>query len=872
MGCKLRGRVKAVHLVLMLTTILLCRVALPATATLPEPNPTQQISTAVSLQSTDLLQRGKVLYEAGQFAQAVQVLQQAARNYQTQGNSLQQAAALTNLALAYQQLGALTEAQQAIQTSLQVLGTPTSHDRLTVLAQTLNIQGDLQLNLGQAEPALASWQRAEATYRQLKDQAGIVYSRINQAQALQVLGFYRRARSLLTELTQTLQAQPDSLTQAIAARSLGDALQLSGETERAQTVLRQSLAIAQRLQSPHNISAALLSLGNTASSQSDIQAALTFYQQAASTAPTPIEKVQAQINQFSLLAKTNQRAPAESLIPDLQVQLTRLQPSQSGIYARIHFAQSWMQFEPPKFGTTKRDSRGIAQLLATAVQQAKALGDKRAESHALGTLGELYEQAGQPATAQDLTRQALGLAQMLNAPDITYRWHWQLGRLLKQQGQIQGAIAAYDAAVSELQTLRNDLVAIDRSVQFSFKESVEPVYRESVQLLLQSQNQPINEQNLDKARQRIELLQLAELDNFFREACLNTQTVLIDKVVDQENPTTAIVYPILLPNELQVIIKIPRQPLRHYAVQKSQPEVEQILGNLRESLAEPDATEEVKALSQEIYNWLIRPIEADLDQKGVKTLVFVPDGALRSIPMSVLYDGKQYLVEKYAVALSLGLQLIQPKPLTQEALKVLAAGLVQPPPNFSQFPPLPEIKSEVGFIAEAGISTQQLLDQRFTGPALKTAVQSTPFNVVHLATHGQFSSQASETFILAADGPINVLQLDALLRDREDTRTMDAIELLVLSACQTAAGDNRATLGLAGVAVRAGARSTLASLWQLDDRATAIFVKEFYRALAKEKVTKAEALREAQLTLLRQYPNYDRPGFWAPYVLVGNWL
>ena len=96
--------------------------------------------------------------------------------------------------------------------------------------------------------------------------------------------------------------------------------------------------------------------------------------------------------------------------------------------------------------------------------------------------------------------------------------------------------------------------------------------------------------------------------------------------------------------------------------------------------------------------------------------------------------------------------------------------------------------------------------------------------------------------------------------------------MLVLSACQTAAGDNRATLGLAGVSVKAGARSTLASLWHINDKSTAILMGEFYRELANTKVTKAEALRRAQIMLLKKYPNYERPGFWAPYVLVGNWL
>jgi CHAT domain-containing protein len=510
--------------------------------------------------------------------------------------------------------------------------------------------------------------------------------------------------------------------------------------------------------------------------------------------------------------------------------------------------------------------------LATAIRHARTVGDRRAETYALGNLGRVYEQTGQWAEAETLTRQALALAQRLNAGDIAYRWHWQLGRLLRQQGKIEPAIAAYDAAVAELRSLRNDLVAVNRDVQFSFRESVEPVYRESVELLVQTQNGAPTEQRLDKARQRIEALQLAELDNFFREACLDSRTVLLDQVVDQDNPKTAIVYPMLLPNQLAVIVKIPQQPLHYHAIPIPKQKVESILRQLQQNFTELDATDTVQTLSQQVYRWLIQPIEADLNRKQVNTLVFVLDGALRGIPMAGLYDGQRYLIETYAVALSVGLQLFPPQVLPAEQLRVLAAGLVDPPPQFQrQFPPLPEIRSEFERISKTGIATQQLLNQAFTSQALATKVNSAGVNVVHLATHGQFSSQAKETFILAADGPINVTQLDALLRSRNQA-SAEAIALLVLSACQTAEGDDRATLGLAGVAIKAGARSTLASLWQIDDRSTALLIGEFYQALTQGPITKAEALRRAQLALLKNYPNYDRPAYWAAYVLVGNWL
>jgi CHAT domain-containing protein len=142
--------------------------------------------------------------------------------------------------------------------------------------------------------------------------------------------------------------------------------------------------------------------------------------------------------------------------------------------------------------------------------------------------------------------------------------------------------------------------------------------------------------------------------------------------------------------------------------------------------------------------------------------------------------------------------------------------------------------------------------------------------VVHLATHGQFSSKAEDTFILTWDDRINIKQLNNVLKTRDLTES-SIIELLVLSACQTAVGDKRAALGLAGMAVRAGARSTLASLWSVNDAATASFMIKFYQNLADNKVTKAEAVRRAQLSLL-QNPDYSHPYFWAPFILVGNWL
>jgi CHAT domain-containing protein/tetratricopeptide (TPR) repeat protein len=821
----------------------------------------------------DLAQQGKALYEAGRLVEAQQVLQKVFQKYQALGDKLRQAVTLSNLALVYQQRGMFAEANTAINDSLQLLGTQNSKQYLHVLAQTLEIQGSIQLEQGQPQQALQTWQQAEAEYTAksdvydgLRQRSAINRSQINQAQALQVLGFYRRALTMLTQVSQNLQSQPDSLIKVIELRSLGDTLQLTGDLEKSREVLQQSLQIAQKLQSPPEIAATFLSLGNTARIAADYQSAIAFYQQAIAKTPSSLTKVQAQINLLTVLLNTQQWKIAQPLLKQIPAELDNLPLSQVAVYARIHFAQSLMKDKQ----SVNESKEFAAKMLAKTTKLAQILGDKRAESYAVGTLGKLYEYDQQWLNAQNLTQQALTLAESVNAPDIAYNWYWQLGRLRKQQGDTKGAIAAYDAAVNELQSLRNDLVGVNRDVEFSFKESIEPIYRESVALLLSPEAQ-LSEQTLDKARQRIEALQLADLDNFFREACLNVTKVLLDEVVDRDNPTTAVIYPIILPEQLQVIIKIPKQSLRRYSINKSQIEVGKTLGELRQYLTEPDRLEEVKTLSQQVYSWLIQPIESELKHSNINTLVFVLDGALRNIPMAALYDGKQYLVEKYAVALSLGLQLQKPKALAEENLQVLAGGLVQPPSQFRQFPPLPEIQSEFNLIAKAGIATTKLLDRDFTSQALAGKISSIQFNVVHLATHGQFSSRPEDTFILATDGPINVTDFDLLLRRRDEIYSQP-LELLVLSACQTAEGDNRATLGLAGVAVRAGARSTIASLWNVGDRSTAILVGEFYRELVSAKVTKAEALRRAQVTLLQKYPNYRRPGYWAAYVLVGNWL
>lgn len=855
--------------ILAILTLLLVITILPATAKnsvslqlissspYTIPNPQSPIT---------LLEKGKHLYDLGRFAEAAKVWEQAAKMFE-QGKQLHnQIVSYNYLAIVYQDLGRWSAAETAISQSFKLLNnTELKTQDSGLIAQVLNTQGSLQLNIGNGEAALASWKQAEKYYRSLKDVTGIVLSQINQSQALQTLGFYRQARTILGHVKQNIATFSDSLLKIKGLISLGRTLQVVGDLEESQGVLSESLTIAQQLNYSSNIiGEILLSLGNTARIKLDFEQALKFYQQAQGKATKPQTQLEALLNQLSILVNTKETARALALLPQIQELLANLPHSHRVVYAQINLAASLM-----KIGNWELvESREVAQLLAKAVQQARELQDTKAESYALGQLGHLYEQTQQSSEALSLTQQALSLAQEIRATDIEAIWYWQQGRIFKEQGEVIKAIASYDEAVNILQSLRQDLVAVNPDVQFNFRDEVEPVYRQLVQLLLKNVDSlppTTQQQHLQRSRAVIEGLQLAELENFFREACLTYKSKSIETI----DPKAAVIYPIILDQRLEVVLSIPGQPLKHYGTDLAPATAENVFNELRQSLNPVFLPVEVLPPAQMVYDWLLRPGIAELERQGIKTLVFVLDGFLRSLPMAILHDGKQYLVERYNIALAPGLQLLESRSLSDKEYQALAGGLIAARQGFS---PLPGVEQEINQI-KAEISAKVLLNQDFTRRNFQKRLTEQSFSVIHLATHGQFSSKAQDTFLLTWDDRIYVKDLDQILTGVGNSATRregEPIELLVLSACQTAKGDNRATLGLAGLAVRSGARSTLATLWSVQDQSTSQLIAEFYRLLTESGMTKAEALRQAQLSLLNSN-QYKHPYYWSAFVMVGNW-
>jgi CHAT domain-containing protein len=680
----------------------------------------------------------------------------------------------------------------------------------------------------------------------------------------------------LRSIDTKLQPEPNSPLKVRGLLSLGNTLKslrvLTVKNNRldrdlnigAKETLDRALKMAIDLQEFGLAAQIELSLANTLELLGDRQAASQKYRKTIANNRSPVAQIQAKISLYRLESAQYSHLQVLKLTTEIERELDFLPVDRRSIYTYINLVKT-IQKTQPNYFTDRALLLKLNALLNTAIARSRTIKDKRSEAQAIGTLGSLYRSIGQDRSAKQLTEQALLIAESLPAPDLAYRLHWQLGRILaKIDSQDARAIGAYRQAVRHLKTLRNDLNASEADVQFSFRDSVEPVYRELVDLLLKNGDRTIVN-NLTTARDLIESLQVAELENYLRQGCLDTYMVPLDKI----DRSATIVYPIILPDRIAVITAIPGQPLRYHSRSISEAEIETTVKGLRAKLDNYEfyAPQEraFHNQSQQVYNLIVAPIIEDLKKSNTKNLVFVLDGALRNIPMSMLYDGKKYLVESYNLAISPGFQLVPPRATDRQQYRAFLGGISQPRQGFQ---PLAGVKQELDSIGNL-IPSQQLLNAEFSQSQVTNKLESDSSTIVHLATHGEFSSDPEQTFILTWDDRLNLNNLDRLLQNRH-VRADRVIDLLVLSACETASGDRRATLGLAGVAIQARTRSTLASLWKVNDKATQILMADFYQNLVTKKLSKAESLRLAQRSLLHN-PKYRSPYYWAAFVLVGNW-
>lgn len=713
--------------------------------------------------------------------------------------------------------------------------------------------------LGNFEQAAVQWEQSANP-----DDHARLRMLLGKAESLRALGRHQQAGVILNEAQGLAAALQDEASQAAALTGLGNIALATGNSAEAEKHLALALALAQKL-ARHDLLAAIhVSLGNLHAAREQPREALADYEQGAEhghQAGNALLRAQALGNAARVAAMAGDSRRALAFAEEARNLVSGLENSHDKAFLLLSLAQFHGR-------QATGDSLPRAyQMLTDALRVADATGDARARSYALGYLAQLYERQGRDADARELNQRAIAALQQVDAPEIAYRWHWQLGRLKNRQQDADGAIADYRLAVHHLQSIRADLPVTGAAGQSSFREVLGPLYFELADLLLQrAAGAPEGERKqrlLGEARNAIELSKAAELQDYFQDSCVAARQGRM-KESARLGADVAVVYPILLPDRLELIADF-ADGMRQFTVPVSSLQVVESVRNFRSRL-EKRTTREYLPYSQELYGWLLRPLESELAAHDVKTLVFVPDGALRTIPMSALHDGQAFLVARYAVATtpSLALTDIQAAPV-EKSPRALLNGLTQAVQGFSE---LPNVEAELQAVGQL-YRGKVLKDQEYVVGKVESELDKNPYSVVHIASHGQFESDVRKTFLLAYDGKLTMDSLEKLI---SPSRYRDQpISLLTLSACQTAAGDDRAALGLAGVAVKAGASSALASLWFINDQSASMLVAEFYAQLRQPGMSKAHALQNAQLRMLAD-KRFSHPSYWSPFLLIGNWL
>lgn len=565
------------------------------------------------------------------------------------------------------------------------------------------------------------------------------------------------------------------------------------------------------------------------------------------------------------------------------------------------------------------------KLLATSV------GAPRARSQALGMLAGQAQRAGLPALARERIEAAIREAQQAGAADLLLRWESRRGYLLAPASK-DGALEAFRRAAFYAAQVRSDIPVVYRNGKSSYVETLSPIYRGLADMALRSAGSDrAGAERLYEAIFGLEKLKQSELEDYFNDRCALDSTLaestrdpqglaqLLAGVAPQRNLAnvaalqlqaargdSAVFYPVEFPDRLELLLvhdgKVVRRTVAVTGAELNR-KVMELATQLRHG-------KDYRAASRALYDWMLAPIEADLAGWNVNRISYVPDAALRLLPLAGLHDGKGFVAERFRIITNSGLQSIPPTVAESglEGKKALLAGLSRPDgPSLDLLPDalkralssaitpaesagsrtpgggaeaaprsalvealsLPEVPQEIQAIQQE-LPGQALLNQEFTQQNLEKQLQSGQFGLLHVSTHSYFGRSADDSFIMAYDRNLGVSDIERMLR-LKDGNGPSPVDLVTFSACETAEGDDRAPLGFSGIAVKARARNALGALWPIDDRVTKQFMEKFYGALKRSGgEDRAAALQQAQIALLND-PTTAHPTYWAAFILVGGW-
>jgi CHAT domain-containing protein len=337
------------------------------------------------------------------------------------------------------------------------------------------------------------------------------------------------------------------------------------------------------------------------------------------------------------------------------------------------------------------------------------------------------------------------------------------------------------------------------------------------------------------------------------------------------------------------------QIVRKYVEEANRANIQKNAKEFRSQVTDFENKSYIKS-AKKLYEWIVKPLEMELKANKIDTVIFSMDNELRSIPIAALYDGKQFLIEKYSVGIIPSFSLTDTRYVSIANSNILAMGISQ---STEDQEPLPSVPLEIETVSKQiwGSQNQTLLNEELTPEKIASLSYQKHFGIIHLATHGDFQAgKISNSYIQFWNKKLNLDQLKKLsqkLNWNKDPK----VEMLVLSACRTALGNSQAELGFSGLALQAGVKSVLGSLWYVSDQGSLALITKFYDQL-KLSSLRSESLRQAQLAMLKgevriadkylylspenriALPpesanlgniNLSHPYYWSAFTMIGNW-
>ena len=782
-----------------------------------------------------------------QLDQALEFYTQALTIREEVGDRRDQGRTLNNMGVVYFSQG---NYDQALETYEKALAVRREINDNAGVGRLLNNIGFVYRQKGEDSEALKYFQQAVTMLESIGDQksVGRIYGFMGKLYEKQ--GEETKALEVYEKGLEAAKAAEDKTGQLEALSYLGDAYYESGENAKAESVYEQALAFYKEAEDRGNEGKTMIGLGKVYDRQGDNRKAKKVLLDALSINKEVGEKA-------NIAANMNALGEVYYSSGDYSIALN---------YHKL------------------------------ALENLPNKEDKNAVALAYQGIGDSLFQLKQYPQALENLEQALVIYKESEAKEKEAKISGQLGTILVSQEKPELAVVFYKQAVNLNEAMRN------QEDKNNLLENPEEIYRNLVSLLLE-------QQRISEAQQVLELLKIQELDNYLGNVKGNEQTAkgvkllaaeqkildettkdILNQEIDKNNlqadlpefnnlqnqlqklPGTVLFYPLISTDKLDLVLITPDGAPIHKTVEVKIEEIQTAVADFRLGISLP--TGDVKSSAEKLYNWLIKPIENDLNQANANTIIYVPDNQLHYIPLAALYDGEKWLVQRFAVNNIIAASLTNFESQSNNQARVLAAALTEGDYEFQtgnrQLELKPTTGKSVENLAKTIPNTKTLLNSEFTAEVTINSLKD--YNILHLDTPVALltgeagNAKPEDSFILFGDGD------RITIRDLENW-SLPNVDLVVLSAAETniggQMGNGEEIVGFGYQMQNVGVEAIITSLWRVNDN-SAQLMNTFYTVLQEGK-TKTEALREAQISMITgEDQEGSNPYYWASFILMGN--